>query len=206
MFARGFCEYAKLTMTASFSWMRPVHWSDISIRPSFYEQMFISLAEQVDSSVGKECSLAARNRPFSLGAAGHWYPKTRFLSLVMMNAVPLCCGRSHPVVDSSFSFVAIASTPRCKQAEPTSATRIDCATRGRGSALGYRQDVWSASHYNRPIAALTRNCVTARLPRDFGDADLWRAAHKGPARSHDADHTRTGVCTAVRPCASAVVR
>ena len=39
------------------------------------------------------------------------------------------------------------------QAEPTSATRSDCATRGGGSANGYRQDVWSASHYDRPIAA-----------------------------------------------------
>ena len=38
------------------------------------------------------------------------------------------------------------------QAEPTSATRSDCATRGGGSANGYRQDVWSASHYDRPIA------------------------------------------------------
>ena len=41
------------------------------------------------------------------------------------------------------------------QAEPTSATRSDCATRGGGSANGYRQDIWSASHYDRPIAGLT---------------------------------------------------
>ena len=40
------------------------------------------------------------------------------------------------------------------QAEPTSAARSDCATRGGGSANGYRQDVWSASHYDRPIAGL----------------------------------------------------
>ena len=39
--------------------------------------------------------------------------------------------------------------------EPRSATRSDCATRGGGSANGYRQDVWSASHYDRPIAGLT---------------------------------------------------
>ena len=31
----------------------------------------------------------------------------------------------------------------------------DCATRGGGSANGYRQDVRSASHYDRPIAGLT---------------------------------------------------
>ena len=43
------------------------------------------------------------------------------------------------------------------QAEPTSATRSDCATRGGGSPNGYRQDVWSPSHYHRPIAGLTRN-------------------------------------------------
>ena len=42
------------------------------------------------------------------------------------------------------------------QAEPASAARGDCATRGGGSTNGYRQDVWSPSHYHRPIAGLPR--------------------------------------------------
>jgi hypothetical protein len=63
------------------------------------------------------------------------------------------------------------------------------ARRDAGEALSeYRQDFWSASHYDRPIAGQLANCVTAR-PRDFGDADLWRAARgQGPARSQMPGH------------------
>jgi hypothetical protein len=48
-----------------------------------------------------------------------------------------------------------------------SKTRGDCATGGGGSPNGYRQDVWSASHYDRPIAGLTigqrATCAMARI-------------------------------------------
>src|SRR5262245_32873853 len=37
------------------------------------------------------------------------------------------------------------------QAEPRSAPRGYCPARGGGSPDGYRQDVWSASHYDRQI-------------------------------------------------------
>ena len=44
---------------------------------------------------------------------------------------------------------------------PSSLTDISSAKRSpderRGSADRYRQDVWSASHYHRPIAGLTRH-------------------------------------------------
>jgi hypothetical protein len=39
------------------------------------------------------------------------------------------------------------------------------AHQGGGSANGYRQDVWSASHYDRPIAGLTTRAINASSAR-----------------------------------------